>query len=381
MTYHQSFRTDNNLPPLSFSGESVHGGDVWTAARRLECSPDDILDLSAPLNPMGPPPGLDQALQENMGLLRHYPDRRAIALRQALADHLEQELGPQNVLPGNGVSSLIRLITRALDLKSLVLTAPVYGEFSRSMALHGRHFHYLVLSRKNGLAFGEDDLNRIWEEAPSGVVITNPTTPAGTRVETAVLDHLLDGARRRRVWLVVDEAFIDFAPPEAREWAPSRVKEYSRLLVLRTFTKFFGLAGLRLGYLMAHRDAQYHFASLGEPWSVNSLAQVAGVYCLRQQEYMAQARERIPAWRDKMVGLLRSLSLETIPSQTNLVLAQLPASGPNAAQVAAACAAKGVLVRDCANFVGCTDRDLRLTVCDPAHLPRLEETLKAALSC
>ena len=380
MTYHQSFRTDNTLPPLSFSGESVHGGDVWTAARRLECSPDDILDLSAPLNPIGPPPGLDQALQENMGLLRHYPDRRAIALRQALAEHLGHDLGPENVLPGNGVSSLIRLITRALELKNLVLTAPVYGEFSRSMALHGRHFHYLVLSRKQGLAFCEDDLNRLWEEEPSGVVVTNPTTPAGTRVDTAALDRLLEGAQRRRVWLVVDEAFIDFAPSEAREWAPSRVKEYSRLLVLRTFTKFFGLGGLRLGYLLAHRDAQYHFASLGEPWSVNSLAQVAGVYCLRQMEYMERTRERIPAWRDKLVQLLQGLGLESIPSQTNLVLTQLPASGPTASQVAEACAAGGVLVRDCANFVGCTDRDLRLTVCDPDHLPRLEKALGAALA-
>ena len=121
-------------------------------------------------------------------------------------------------------------------------------------------------------------------------------------------------------------------------------------------------------------------ASLGEPWSVNSLAQVAGVYCLRQMEYMERTRERIPAWRDKLVQLLQGLGLESIPSQTNLVLAQLPASGPTASQVAEACAAGGVLVRDCANFVGCTDRDLRLTVCDPDHLPRLEKALGAALA-
>jgi threonine-phosphate decarboxylase len=381
MTYCQSFRQNDQLPPLSFSGEAVHGGDVWTASRRLGRPLDDILDLSAPLNPLGPPPGLEQALQESMGLLRHYPDRRAIELRQSLADYLGNDLGPQNILPGNGASSLIRLVTRSLEVKNLVLTAPVYGEFPRSMALHGRHFHYLILPAKQGLALGHDDLGRLWELNPSGVVVTNPTTPAGTQVSLDVLDQLLEGARRRRVWLVVDEAFIDFAPPELRAWAPQRIKEYQRLLVLRSFTKFFGLAGLRLGYLMAHKDMLYSFSYLGEPWSVNTMAQAAGVFCLRQTGYMDKAREVVPAWREEMVRVLTGMGLEVMESQTNLVLAKMPADGPRADQVSAACAEQGVLVRDCANFVGCSPGHLRLTVCDPAQLPRLKEALGAALTC
>ncbi len=365
------------MSSLSPSGP-VHGGDIWGAARRLQQDLHHILDLSASLNPLGPPPGLDQVVARALELICHYPDRSNFELRRALARN--QGLEPGNILTGNGSTALIRLLSRALELKTILVMAPVFGEFPRSLALAGRHFHYHQLSEENHFLPTLQDMESAWEQEPSCLVLTNPQTPCGALVEPAVLDMCLDLARRRRAWVVVDEAFMDFAPREARDWAPRRVKEYPRLVVLRSLTKFYCLAGLRLGYLLCHRQTMPPLAELGEPWSVNTLAQAAGVFCLEQEEYARDTRRLVRRWRREMAGELEEMGLEVYPSQVNYLLTRLPASGPDACRVAAACAERGILVRDCSSFPGCGPRHLRLAVTTPQERARLYPVLKEALA-
>lgn len=347
----------------SFGGDAVHGGDVWSAARRLKKPVGDILDLSASLNPLGPPPGLTESVRQAMDMVCHYPDRLALELRLALARDLGVE--PANVLPGNGSVALIRILARAMDLSDITVVAPVFGEFARSLAVHGRHFHYLVLSEKNHFSLTANDLERLWEHDPSCVILTNPITPSGDLVRPEVLDSLLNQAARRRAWLIIDEAFMDFAPARARAWAPAQIDKHPRLVVLRSLTKFYCIAGLRLGFAMAHHRTLAELAPLGEPWSVNTLAQAAGRHCLAQSDYAKQTRESVDQWRESQARLLAGLGWHVFPSQTNYLLCRLPSEGPTAAQVAAACAAQGVLVRDASSFVGCHERHLRLAVTTP----------------
>ena len=271
--------TPFNLDPDLISlGDSGHGGDVWSASRNLGVPVSEILDLSASLNPLGQPPGLTSVVVKAMELLCHYPDRSTLELRQALAAALG--VTPANILPGNGSTALIRVVARAMDLRNIVLLAPLFGEFARSLAITGRHFSYLILKEKNGFAPTMQDLDRLWDMDPSCVVLTNPVSPSGALVEPEVLNSLMVQANRRKVWVVLDEAFIDFAPLAAREWSPPLLQRYPRLLVMRSMTKFYCLAGLRLGYALGHSDTMANLAPLSQAWSVNTLAQKAGVYCL-----------------------------------------------------------------------------------------------------
>lgn len=361
-----------------FGGDAVHGGDVWGWSRVLGRPVRDILDLSASLNPLGPPPGLNEAVQAAMEHVCHYPDRLCYDLRHAIADKLGADAAC--VLPGNGSTALIRMITRVLDLQQIMLLAPAFGEFGRSLALAGRHFHYLIMRERNSFAPVDGDLERIWEEQPSAVILCNPVSPTGQLVAPEVLDKLLAKAHRRRVWVVVDEAFIDFAPPEARAWALPRVQEYPHLVVLRSLTKFYCIAGLRLGYALAHADTLGDLAPMGQPWSVNTLAQAAGVYCLTQTEYEEESRSKVSEWRQQQAATLSELGLMVLPSQVNYMLCRLPAGGPIAAQVTEACAQQGVLVRDASSFVGCDDYHLRVAVAAPADQARLLTALKQALA-
>ncbi|MBI4799857.1 MAG: histidinol-phosphate aminotransferase family protein [Desulfarculus sp.] len=364
-------------PDLISLGDSGHGGDVWSAARNLGVPVSEILDLSASLNPLGQPPGLAEVVAQAMDLVCHYPDRNTLELRQALAGALG--VTPANILPGNGSTALIRVVARAMDLHSIVVMAPVFGEFARSLAITGRHFSYLILKEKNGFAPTAQDLDRLWDMEPSCVILSNPVTPAGGLVAPEVLQVLLAQAHRRRVWVVLDEAFIDFAPREAREWSPALLERYPRLLVLRSLTKFYCLAGLRLGFAMGHADTMADLAPLAQAWSVNTLAQKAGVYCLGLDDYARQTRLMVDQWRQQQEAALKDLGLKVLPSQANYLLCRLPEDGPTADLVAQATAGKGVLVRACGNFVGCSPYHLRTAVCTPQEQERLLQVLKPAL--
>ena len=283
------------------------------------------------------------------------------------------------ILPGNGSTALIRMIARAMDLSNIALFAPAFGEMARSLAVAGRHFHYLHTYESQGYTPNEDLLDKLWDLDPMAVILSNPTTPAGTLVSPEFLDLLAAKCEQRRIWLVVDEAFIDFAPDEARAWAARAIGEHQRLLVLRSLTKFYCIAGLRLGYALAHADTLADFAPLGQPWSVNTLAQAAGVFCLRQEHYAVRTRRAVDDWRVEQTAMLHELGLETLPSQVNYLLCRLPSGGPTATQVAAATAQQGVLVRDASSFVGCNEHHLRVAVCTIEEQLRLREALAPAL--
>jgi len=145
-------------------------------------------------------------------------------------------------------------------------------------------------------------------------------------------------------------------------------------------TKFYCLAGLRLGYVMADRDVLAEMVPLGEPWSVNTLAQAAGVFCLDQDEFADKTRATVDRLRAQQAQALGELGLEVLPSQANYLLCRLPEGGPSAAQVAEHCFYQGVLIRDASSFVCCGDRHFRVAVTAKRCLPRLLEALRGALA-
>lgn len=361
-----------------FGGDAVHGGDIWGWSRHLNLPVSDILDLSASLNPLGPPAGLDQAVAKAMEQVCHYPDRLAYDFRKVLADSLG--VSASCLLPGNGSTALIRMIARALDLKNIVLIAPAFGEMARSLAIAGRHFHYLITREQDGFVPTAHDLEQLWDMDPSAVIFSNPTTPAGTLIPRETLDSIVQHAARRRVWVVVDEAFIDFADAQARSWACQAIKQHKRLLVLRSLTKFYCIAGLRLGFALANAETLSDFAPLGQPWSVNTLAQAAGVFCLGQDHYARQTRQSIDRWREEQYAALKKGGLNPMPGAANYLLCRLPADGPTAAQVAAFTAQQGVLLRPAASFVGCGEHHLRVAVTTSQDQARLMKALQPALA-
>lgn len=353
----------------------VHGGDIFAAARELNLGWEDILDFSANVNPLGPPPGLKRHLFNNFRLVESYPDPFALGWRTELA--ARHNLLPGQVLTGNGTTSLIYLLVRVLCPKNPVIVSPAFGEYEQALAQVGVRPKYINCRLIDEFDLTAKVVDRVFDLEPDLVFLANPTSPAGRLIDPEVMDLALARAGKCGSMVILDEAFLDFVPARSM----SRViRKHRRLVVLRSLTKFYGLPGLRLGYLTASSGLVKRLMAGFEPWSVNALAQAAGLHCLDQEKYAARTRTLIARERAWLAGRLTRTGLgRVIPSAANYLLVKLERPGLTVDYLAAGLKKQGILVRDCASFQGLLKGYVRVAVKTRRSNTRLvravEETL------
>jgi histidinol-phosphate/aromatic aminotransferase/cobyric acid decarboxylase-like protein len=268
---------NNDLTIAPLPDRPQHGGNLVWAASLAHCSPSAILDFSASINPLGPPESAIAAIQAHLGDLKAYPDPQYSALRSALGAF--HQMPPEYILPGNGAAELLTWACRDLAaLDGTYLFTPAFSDYQRALKAFNAH----VLARP--LA-PQDDRHWNFEQAlpleagkqrlsgqALGLLLNNPHNPTGSLLTKHRLQpHLYDYAL-----VVVDEAFMDFLPPDEQQSVIDLVLEQPNLVVLRSLTKFYSLPGLRLGYAIAHPDRLKRWQEWRDPWSVNALAAAAG---------------------------------------------------------------------------------------------------------
>jgi histidinol-phosphate aminotransferase len=318
---------------------AVHGALDFGELQRLGLHPDDVLDFSANTNPYGASPAVRAALANTP--LDRYPDREALALRAALADSLSAPIG--RIVAGNGASELILLAALAFVRPGdpVLVIGPTYGEYARAAALMGGRVTTWQARAEDDFAPDvaaiADPLRRI---SPRLVFVCNPNNPTGAALAPEVLAAL---ARRRPATLfVVDEAYQSLAAD--RGSALEIVAE--NVLVLRSMTKDCGLAGLRLGYAIGPERLVEALRRAQPPWSVNALAQAAGIAALGDPAHRARSLELIGAAKAGLIAELTRFGLPPVPSVVPFFLVRV---GDGAA-FRRTLLARGVLVRDCASF-------------------------------
>lgn len=358
------------------TNSEIHGGDVFAAARELDCSWKDILDYSANLNPLGPPPGLKKHLFQNFTLAENYPDPEALAWRSELAaDH---GLTPAEIVAGNGSTALMYLLARVLRPRRPVLAAPAFAEYEKALAQAGVRPEYEFCRPEDDFDLTQEVVERIFARRPDLVFLTNPTSPAGRMIEPEVLDLALRLAERNGSTLALDEAFLDFT--DAASMAAS-VREHPCLVVLRSLTKIYALPGLRLGYLTAGKELAGRLLESFEPWSVNSLALAAGSFCRGLNGYEDRTRKMIAGERRWLTRKIEESGLgRVIPGEANYLLVRLDAPGWTVETLSLALRKRGILIRNCASFQGILKGYLRLAVKGRAQNTRLVNALREVLS-
>ena len=337
--------------------KAFHGGNVFAAARDLGISWRDVLDYSANINPLGPPPGLKKHLFDDFDLTLHYPEPYALEWRTRLADL--HGLSPAEVVAGNGSTALMYLTARVLQPKKPVVAVPSFAEYEQA-ALHAGVIAALVkCNPQNDFEITDDVIDRIFGLEPDMMFLASPTSPAGRVISDGVLDRALSLAEKNKTWLVLDEAFLDFTD---KAGVASRVKDNPWLVVLRSLTKFYALPGLRLGYLTAHASVTERLLAKSEPWSMNAMALAAGFYCLDQAEYAFETRAIVDSERARLTENLKKLDFgKVFPSSANYILVKLKANGLTEARLCEAMKNKGILIRPCSSFQG-LDGYVRLAV-------------------
>jgi threonine-phosphate decarboxylase len=348
-----------------------HGGNVHAAARASGRRLEQLIDFSASINPLGPSPSALRAILNALPHLVHYPDPDCTELLEALATRWR--LTPDRLVIGNGSSELIQWLPRALSIRHALIVGPTFSEYERSVLRAGGSATSIDAGRADGYRPPLDAALDMIRRKFDAVFLCNPNSPTGQAVGTTDLRRLVEAASDVGLWVVLDETFIDYC--EARSLL-RRVARFPRLLVLRSFTKFYALPGLRIGYAAGSKEAITRIRALLPPWSVNHLAQTAALAALRDRRHVRASLAFMQRERPQLARSLSALPGVTVyPSAANFLLMELPPF-LSAADCTGALASQGLLVRDCSAVPGLNDRTVRVAVRVPAHNRRLVAALR-----
>jgi len=358
----------------------LHGGDIYGAARELNRDPAEILDFSASINPLGPSSQVWKAITASRHLLSHYPDPHCWDLQQALATFWHAD--PEQIVVGNGSTELIDVLPRALGIHRLLVVQPTFSEYAAAIERAGGQAMALYANRNDQYALPIDRLYRVMEtgridgRSIDGIVICHPNSPTGQVCSADDVARLASIAKRRSLWLVIDEAFADYCPersvlPHASSWP--------QVVVLSSMTKFYALPGLRVGYAVATRAVIRRLRRQLPPWSISVMGQIAALAALndaaharRSLQFMARERERLKHMLAALPGCV------VMPTWTNYFLVELP-RGRHARDVTEQMRNEGLLIRDCSSIPGCNARSIRLAVRSQQENDRLIQALSNLL--
>ena len=358
----------------------LHGGNIYEAARELDCDPDEIVDFSASINPLGPSPHVWKAIASARRLLGHYPDPDCWDLRRTLATFWR--IDPDQIVVGNGSTELIDALPRALGIHRLLIVQPTFSEYVSAMERAGGYTTALYADRITHYAIPIDCLCRVMETGRNegrsfdGVILCNPNSPTGQACTVNDLIRLATVAHRRGLWLIVDESFADYCADRS---VLSQVSSWPQVLVLRSMTKFYALPGLRVGYAVSTPTTAGRVQRQLPPWSVSVMGQVAALAALKDEvhtrkslKFMTQERERFRTRLAMLPGCT------VMPAYANYCYVELPRD-QHARAITTHLRRRGLLIRDCSSVPGANSRSVRLAVRTRSENERLLRELSQVL--
>ncbi|MEP0899253.1 threonine-phosphate decarboxylase CobD [Nodosilinea sp. FACHB-13] len=326
----------------------VHGGNLVWAAAIANCSPDSLIDFSASINPLGPPESVVLAMAEALGQLRHYPDPDYVDLRRALANY--HQVPVDWVLPGNGAAELLTWAARDLAEGpapvGCYLLTPAFGDYGRALAAFRVPIQPWPLSLEEIAEDGTSQNAISWPDAEvAGILINNPHNPTSRLFSIDSLKPLLDRAGT----VIVDEAFMDFVPPQQQQSLVGELDRYPNLVVLRSLTKFYTLPGLRIGYALGHPDRLRRWQRWRDPWPVNALAAAAAIAAVQDKSFQTRTWDWLPPVRTALFKELQAIpKLRPLSGAANFLLVRTTIPAPILQEKLLR--SHHVLIRDCLSF-------------------------------
>ena len=318
--------------------EEIHGGVDYQEFRELGLHPKDVIDFSSNIMPYGPSPEVVRSLQELV--IDRYPDRDGYELRCALAHH--HGIGISQIMLGNGCSELIHL-TAMCWIKpgmNVLVLGPTFSEYARASKIAGGVCTEVSVFNSMGDSPTVAVLELIQSHSPDVVWLCNPNNPTGHYLEAGQLESLINAMPQ--IKFVVDESYLDFVLNGASLLSNC----YPNLVVLRSMTKYYAMAGLRLGYLSCAESTMKQLMERRVPWSVNGAALIAGAAALNSLDYYRDAMEKLRQANQSLTQALQRMGLRPRDSSTPFFLVPVDSGKRTREQLLK----KRILVRDCRSF-------------------------------
>lgn len=351
---------------------SGHGGDIYGLARQLGCRADEISDMSANVNPIGPPPELMDHLQALLPAVTALPEVDAAGIVAAFSRF--HDIDPGQVMAGNGTTELIYRIPRALAVKRALVVGPTYADYQDACTMNQVACDWITCRESDNFA---PDMAALRKGAARAdlVFFCNPNNPTGVLTRRAEI-HEWCSALPDTVF-VIDESYLPFTPqPDDATMIRSTLPN---VMVLNSMSKIFRIPGLRIGFVKAPPPLMAKLLSLALPWAVNSLAQVAVHWLMAHPEAVKRflAATRLVIFKEKLrieESIHQNTSIHCYPSATSFMLMRLP-KGMGAATLWRHMAEQRILIRDCSNFGGLSEAFIRISIKTAAENRRATDLL------
>lgn len=348
-----------------------HGSDLEQIEAYYGIPKENIISFSSNVTPLGISPLLRKQLIADIDAVSTYPDRGYTALRRSIAKYCGTD--PADLLIGNGATELISLLIQTLRPEKALLIHPTYSEYEREIQIWGGALNSFQLSWEDDFRLHTQQLFDVMDASYDLLILCNPNNPTGTALRRNTLRQILSVCRDRDITVMIDETYVEFTDDIDDITAVPLVSEYENLFVLRGVSKFFSAPGLRLGYgITGNVSLKERILSIKNPWTVHTLAALAGGSMFTDREYIRKTRDFISYERRRLTERLRRIpSLHVYEPSANFILMRILKENVTSADIFDAAIRQGLMLRDCSSFPGLGENHIRFCFARPEENDRL----------
>lgn len=356
--------------------EHFHGSDLEKIEQVYHIKKEDITSFSANVNPLGVSYKLRETLANHIDAITSYPDREYSSLRESIASYINAS--KEHIMVGNGSTELISIFISMVAPKKALLLAPTYSEYEREITLAGGTYSYYHLQKGNDFQLPIKEFLDSLDEDLDLLILCNPNNPTSTTLIVDELRAILASCKEKGIYVIIDETYVEFVENVDEITAIPLVKEFDNVTILRGISKFFAAPGLRLGYAVCSNESL--LATIREkknPWTINSLASIAGEIMFSDSDYIQKTKELIAAERNRVCERLQAIEgLKCYPSYANFVLVEITRPELTAFGLFEKAIRQGLMIRDCVTFPGLSEYFFRVCYMMPEKNEELLQVIE-----
>ncbi|MCZ7357795.1 MAG: histidinol-phosphate transaminase [Candidatus Methanoperedens sp.] len=338
-------------PRIKDIKEYVPGRSIEEIAKEYRLDPDKIIKLGSNENPLGPSPLAVKAIKEKAGRIHIYPDPGARDLRNAISSYTGYPVN-NIVVSGNGMDGILDTVMRLFMSQEAesVIPIPTFSYYEIATLANGGK--PVFVEREPDFSIDTEKILKNVNGNTRMIFLCSPNNPSGNSVSEETARNILESAD---AIVFIDEAYVEFSETSLT----GLVREYDNIIVGRTFSKAFGLAGMRMGYALAPEWICKEYLKVMTPFSMDVLSSAAGFAALNDKEHLQKSIQTVRKGRMQLAGGLKSLC-KVYPSDANFIL--IDVSPRTAKEISELLLEKGIIVRDCTSFRGAGNSLIRITV-------------------
>lgn len=355
--------------------EHFHGSDLEKIEAVYGIKKEDITSFSANVNPLGVSPLLRSTLASHIDAITSYPDREYTSLRECIAAYTGTDAS--QVIVGNGSTELISLFIQIEHPKKAMILGPTYSEYEREISLGGGTTLYYPLREKDDFVLDVDDFTAHLNESIDLLVLCNPNNPTSSCINRMDMRRILDICKQYDIFVMVDETYVEFADNMDEITAVPLTHYYNNIIILRGTSKFFAAPGLRLGYAISgNQDLIKSINTRKNPWTINSLAVIAGELMFTDEEYIRQTKSLISSERARIYEIFKNHpDFKPYKPSGNFMLLKILREDITSADLFDKAIRKNMMIRDCSTFPFLDNKYIRFCFMMPEMNDKLIDCL------